>query len=379
MSDEFDILPALVLDNGSGSCKAGFAGDDEPKAVVPAIVGRPRTWSTSEKIKERETYVGQDAKDNWSELVLKYPIEHGIIKDWDDMEAVWHEVIHGKLQINPEQHPVLLTEAPMNPKANRERMAQLMFESFNVPALYVETQAVLSLYSLGRTSGIVLDIGDGVSHTVPVHEGHVIEHAIKRLNLGGRTLTDWMARLLMERGMSFTSSTQMEMVKEIKEKYAYVSSDYDGDIALGREHDKFMASYELPDGSEITVGNERFRCAEALFQPSLIGMESPGIAEVVHQCISKCPIDVKRQMYGDIILSGGTTLLPNIDKRLETELRPLLPASMKVRVIAPERRQYSVWKGGSILAALNTFMHMVWTQEEYYDIGPNIVHQSSNF
>ncbi|CAF3674199.1 unnamed protein product [Rotaria sordida] len=379
-----DLHP-IVIDNGSGAIKAGFAGDGQPYTIFSTVIGRLCHSTIVSEFSRKNHYIGNDVIKNKKNLSIHYPIEHGIITNWDDMEKIWHHTFANELRAAPEEHPVLLSEAPLNPKANREKMAQILFEKFNIPgtqsscpylilylcfclAMYVAMQSVLSFYAIGRIFGVVLEIGDGVSHTVPIFQGYAIPHAINRLDLAGRDLTDFMVGLLAERGYAFTTTAEREIVRDIKEKLGYVALDFEQELSSSIHSNNVEKSYELPDGQRITIGNERFRCSEILFKPTIIGQQELGIAEMVYNTIMKCDIDVRDRLY-------RTTLIPGLGNRLHKEMVTLAPQATKVRIIVESERNYAAWLGGSILSSLSSFQKMWITQQEYNEFGPSIVHR----
>jgi actin len=366
----------LVIDNGSGFLKAGFGGDDAPKSIFPTIIGRPKAPGLLVGMDQKDDYVGMEALSKKSVLNLEEPVKYGVITNMDDMSKIWSHLMNNELRVSPEDHKVMVSEPPRNPKNNREELCKTMFEEFTVPKLYVAVQAVLSLFASGRTTGTVVDCGDAISHTVPIYEGYAIPHAIQKIYLAGRDLTDYLHTLLTGTGYSFTSSTNgKDVVKSIKESVCYVAQDFDAEMKAAGEQTHIEKIYPLPSGEKITLSTERIRCAEFIFQPNHGNKDIDGIHKYTFDSIMKCDNDIKKDLFKGIVLAGGTTMFEGMKDRMKKEIQALAPSTMGPEVEAPADRKFSCWLGGSILAKLESFNHMWITKSEFDESGPTIVHR----
>ena len=363
-------VPAIILDSRSSKTRAGYGGEDYPRCVIPSIVGRPRHEGLIKELCMKGAYVGDEVQCKRGVLALRHPIERGIVSNWEDMESIWRHTLYSELHASPEEHPIFLTEPPLNPKLNREKMIEIMFETFNCPATFIVIQSVLSLYAAGRTTGLVLDSGDDVTHIVPVYEGYPIPHAVESVGLAGRDVTDSLMRQLNSRGYPFYTAAEREIVRSVKEKMLYVKTDnWNEEIADNNE------TYELPDGQKLNLGKERFNCPEILFNPSLLRSELDGMHEMVNRSIRKCDFELYKDLIYNIVLAGGNTMLTGFVDRLRNEINQLTPPRYCCKVIAPPERYYLSWVGASILVSLSQFSQYWIKKELYEERGPSVVHE----
>lgn len=370
------LAKAVVLDNGSDTIKAGFAEEDSPQTEFITVVGRPKYAKLQERADREDPLVGIDALDQRSDLDLTYPIENSIITSWDDVETIW-KYTFAKLGASPEERPILLTEAPFNPQVNREKTTEILLETFHTPAIYLAPAPVLSLYASGHKDGIILQSGFGVSYAVPISEGFALRQNISSLDLAGKYLTDYLTKILSERGITLT---EHRIATDVKERLCYVALDFEKEMSTAASESGLQRSYELPDGQFVTLGDERFRCPEVLFQPSLADTGSslsPGIHQLVSESIMKCNEDIRNKMYANIVMSGGSTMFNGIRERMRKEITAIAEASptRKVKVIVPPEPKYSAWIGGSILASLSDFQSMWISKQEYDEEGPSVVNR----
>ena len=331
--EENAIPPVVVLDNGSGYLKAGFSNQKTPEISIPALVGR-QLLRYGEKIntnilesdgpKYKEIMIGDEVIPFRSLLELTYPIDEGIIRNPDDLFKLWEYAITNKLKIeDPSESKILVTEAPLNPISNKKTICEILFEQLGVKAMNIEAQAKCSLFCEGIDSGVVLDSGDGVTHCIPISEGNILKYNIERLDIAGRHVTQYLIRLLQRKGYSFNSSADFEFVRYLKEKYCFVSNDIESDRKLERETTFYNSFHLLPDETRIHISDEKFEAPEILFSPYLIGSDVNGIPEMMYKSINNCPIDLRKNLYGNLILSGATTLFPGFASRLELEMKKL--------------------------------------------------------
>ncbi|KAJ7536019.1 hypothetical protein O6H91_12G054000 [Diphasiastrum complanatum] len=373
----------IVCDNGTGYVKCGFAGENFPTAVFPCMVGRPML-RYEESLGEQELkniVVGEPCAELRQQLEISYPVSNGIVQSWEDIAHVWDHTFYDVLKVDPPECKILLTDPPLNPTKNREKMLQTMFEKYMFAGVYIQIQAVLTLYAQGLLTGLVVDSGDGVTHIVPVVDGFSFPHVTKRMNIAGRQITSYLVDLLLRRGYAFNRSADFETVREIKEQLCYVSFDYKRETQLALETTILVKHYTLPDGRVIKVGAERFQAPEALFKPELIDMEGDGLSDLVFRCIQEMDIDNRMTLYQHIVLSGGSTMYPGLPSRLEKEIRDLYLQTVlkgnkeslkrfKLRIEDPPRRKHMVYLGGAVLAGIMKDTPEFWiTRQEYEEEG----------
>ncbi|KAH7663119.1 actin-like protein 6A protein [Dioscorea alata] len=435
-----DEVSAIVIDLGSHTCKAGYAGEDAPKAVFPSVVGsidqagavediKPERDSEpmpdskngvrsfdSEKTKsKRKLYVGSQAlgyRRDHMEVIS--PIRDGVVVDWDVVDKIWDHAFRERLLIDPKEHPMLLAEPSSNVPQQRERAAELMFESYKVPALFLAKNAVLTSFASGRATSLVVDSGGGSTTVAAVHDGFVLQKAVSSSPIGGEFLSECMMKSLESKGIvlkprySFKrkeirpgefQSIDLDFPNTTESYRLYCQKLIASDIkecvcrAPDTAYDESayanipMTSYELPDGQTIEIGADRFKIPDILFNPSLVqtipGMESfndpaafRGLPQMVIESINKCDVDIRRELFSSILLAGGTASMQQLKERLEKDLMEEAPQAARVKVLASgnaTERRFSVWIGGSILASLGSFQQMWFSKAEYDEHGVSYI------
>jgi len=380
----------VVCDNGTGFVKCGYGGSNFPDHIFPSLVGRPilRSATKVDDVEIKDLMVGDDASKLRHMLEVNYPMQNGMVRNWEDMYHIWDYTFGPeKMNIDPTECKIMLTEPPMNPTRNREKLIEVMFEKYGFDSVYIAIQGVLTLYAQGMLSGVVVDSGDGVTHICPVFEGFAPPHLTRRLDIAGRNVTEYLIKLLLLRGYAFNKSADYETVRIMKEKLCYVGYDIHAEQKLAEETTFLVEEYTLPDGRVIKVGGERFEAAEALFQPHLVNVEGHGVAEMVFNAIQSADMDMRSELYKHIVLSGGSTMYPGLPSRLEREIKQLYLervlngdterlAKFKIRIEAPPMRKNMVFIGGAVLTEVMKDRDEFWmSKAEYEEQGKGVLHK----
>lgn len=363
--------PAVIIDNGSGLCKAGLSGEIVPRHVISSVVGHPQFNISLSEPYQKKYFVGGKALYTYEALHLHYPIERGLVTGWDDMEKLWKYLFEWELGVKSCQRPVLMTEPSLNPRENREKMTEVMFETFNVPAFYLSNHAVVALYAYASVTGLVVDSGEGVTCTVPVFEGYALPHAVTKLYVAGRDITDHLTQLLLASGSTFPCILNKALVDDIKKKLCYVALE--PKKSLYKRPEEVLREYRLPDGNVIYLGDQLQQVPEILFAPDKLGIHDPGLSTMVAGSIMKCDVDIQNNLFAEIVLSGGTTLFPGLEERLMKELEQLASRGTPIKITASPDRCFSAWVGASVVTSLSSFKQMWITSAEFMEFGTCVV------
>ncbi|CAK4647333.1 hypothetical protein LEN26_015529 [Aphanomyces euteiches] len=368
-----DGTSTLVIDSGSSSIKAGMANDEAPQTVFPSVIGRVKQSGFMNVANCKETCVGPQAIANRGLFKLQHPIRHGHVENWDDLEQLWSHALYDELQVEPAEYAgVVVADTQISSIRQRERMTQIMFETFDVAALYVEAPGVLSLYASGRTTGCVLECGDGATTITAVHDGYDVPQCHSHSTIGGDLVTSYLRRLLLDRGHAFTTTTESEILREIKETHTAVAMDFVQDV---RQIAANATAYQLPDGTSIELGREIYCAPEVLFRPSLAGVTDAGLHSMLYNAISQCDSYlIRRDLFKNIVLSGGSTMLANLPERISKELKAKASFNQHIHVDVPDYRQFGAWVGGAVLGSLSALENIWITKAQYDEAGPSIVY-----
>ena len=377
---------SIIIDNGTNTMKAGLSDDDLPRVVIPTVLGRPASNSgpqpeqpveeEDDKNEQIDIFVGEEALNKGGTLQLSRPIVKGEITDYETMELIWKHIFYNELLTETKTHSVIVTEAPFATYENRKKMAEILFDNLGVESLYITNNSTLALYANGKTTGTVVDIGYQTTSFVPIYEGFVLNHAVTKVDTGGKDLTDYFAYIIGQRSDNdkFTNEGQKSMINELKEKICEVAEDYDSQIKKCLDQ-KILEEYNLPDGSKVHIGPEKYQCPELLFQPQFFQKDHYGLHEQTFKSIKRCDEDIEKDLFQNVILCGGSSLFLKIRKKFEKELQSLAPTGKTVKVIAPPERKFSAWLGGAILSSMTNFKNTMFvSKKEWMENGQNVIY-----
>ena len=360
----------VVIDAGSGLIKAGFGGEDGPRSIFNSIVGTPKKMELMVGMELQDRYVGDNAIARYEIMDFSYPIQRGEVTDWDKYENLMHYLLYSEMRVVPEEISILITEGPRTSRKNREKLTEILFETFNVKRLHIANSSMVGLYSYGKTSGLIVDSGYNVTSTVPVYEGYPLAHASLKINIGGEDLSKNLLSMIQNNlDETYVDMKGRFLADDIKEKLGFVLLNQDD------ADDVKDSTYELPDGKKIELGSELYKANEILFNPDEDIQKEKGVMplkNMVVDSINKCDDEIKNDIKENICLTGGTTLLKNFPEKLKNEISDS-SEGINFNLSAEQERLFSTWIGGSIVSSLDNFQYMWVSKKEYNDNGKNLL------
>ena len=373
-----DVQLHCVIDNGSGYMKAGFSGEEAPKIMFPTMVGKTKVEGIYVGDEKKESIIGSEAEKKFGILDISYPIQGGVIVNWDEMERIWTNTFYGELKISPEEHNLLLTESPFITRKDREKMLEMMFETFNCASTYLAAQSVLAAYSVGKSTGISIDCGHTSLNFAPIYEGFLHRHCVQHIPIGGKDINDLLVNLLMKNGQVIESKMQKQSIIKAKELYCYFAQNYESEEnEFNNIKEEETKEWELPDKRKIKIGKERYQSSEILFDPKKYGYEYDNFQELFKKTVKSIDSDLREIMLANIIFNGGTTLIKGFKNRVSHEIEEAgKDYEFKKKVHTYPEAQFMAWIGGSILTSLSNFENLWITKAEYKEEGKaTIVHK----
>jgi len=358
-----------VLDIGQFSSKIGWGGENEPRYTFYTVTGVPKYTQMAGSVQSKEIYVGNEIMDSIGLYKITFPIQENEIQDWDMFKEILNYVFY-MLRVDPTQVHILNIVNPFYSKQTKKKLFSLFLEDYQVRAYYPVRSALLTMYSGGFDTGLVVDMGAQSIRITPIYESYIIDHAVDMLELGGLILDKFMVKKANEMGFDAKTSAKKQLLRLLKELACFVSMDYSKDI---ENPEKFKQDYSLPDGTTFNVGRERFEVPELFFKPQLFNKEVPPLPQKIIDVVEACDVDIRRDLLTNIFLTGGSSLFPNLAKRLKIEIESQLVKDGKtyqnVRVIAPNQRHMSNWIGGSILSQIPEFQENWVNRKQYFEEG----------
>ena len=364
-----------VIDNGSGYMKAGFSGEEAPKVMFPTMVGKTKVEGIYVGDEKKESIIGSEAEKKFGILDISYPIQGGTIVNWDEMERIWANTFYGELKISPEEHNLLLSESPFITRKDREKMLEMMFETFNCASTYLVAQSVLAAYSVGKSTGISIDCGHTSLNFAPIYEGFLQRHCVQHIPIAGKDINDILINLLIKNGQVIDSKMQKQSIIKAKESFCFLRHDNEDEIEKKKEEE--TKEWKLPDKKKITISKERFQATEVIFDPKQFGYDYPNFQELFKKTVKGIDSDLREIMLANIIFNGGTTLIKGFKSRVTQEIEQAgQDYEFKKKVHTYPEAQFMAWLGGSILTSLTNFENLWITKAEYKEEGKaTIVHK----